>query len=77
MLDYKAYTGAVVWGAKAKDNAPPVRVEDAFPAIISKQEFRRAKKLLGSRAPKRMNPAAPQAPICSADCSGARPAARP
>ena len=56
MLDYEAYTGAVVWGAKAKDNAPPVRVEDAHPAIISKGEFQRVKKLLGSRAPKRMNP---------------------
>ena len=56
MLDNEAYTGAVVWGAKAKDGAPPVRVEDAHPAIISKGEFRRVKKLLGSRAPKRMNP---------------------
>ncbi len=56
MLDNEAYTGAVVWGAKAKDGAPPVRVEDAHPAIISKGEFQRVKKLLGSRAPKRMNP---------------------
>ena len=56
MLDNEAYTGAVVWGTKAKDGAPPVRVEDAHPAIISKQEFQRVKKLLGSRAPKRMNP---------------------
>ena len=56
MLDNEAYTGAVVWGTKAKDGAPPVRVEDAHPAIISKGEFRRVKKLLGSRAPKRMNP---------------------
>ena len=56
MLDNEAYTGAVVWGINAKDKAPPVRVEDAHPAIITKGEFRRAKKLLGSRAPKRMNP---------------------
>ena len=56
MLDNEAYTGAVVWGIKAKDKAPPVRVEDAHPAIISKGEFQRVKKLLGSRAPKRMNP---------------------
>ena len=56
MLDNEAYTGAVVWGTKAKDGAPPVRVEDAHPAIISKGEFQRVKKLLGSRAPKRMNP---------------------
>ena len=56
MLDNEAYTGAVVWGINAKDKAPPVRVEDAHPAIITKGEFHRAKKLLGSRAPKRMNP---------------------
>ncbi len=56
MLDNETYTGAVVWGATAKDGQPPVRVEDAHPAIISKQEFRRVKKLLGSRAPKQANP---------------------
>ena len=46
----------MVWGATAKDGAPPVRVEDAHPAIVSKGEFRRAKKLLGSRAPKKVHP---------------------
>ena len=56
MLANEAYTGALVWGTNAKDGAPPVRVEDAFPAIVTKQEFRRAKKLLGSRAPKRVHP---------------------
>ena len=54
MLANEAYTGAVVCGIKAK--ADPVRVEDAFPAIVSKREFQRAKKLLGSRAPKKVNP---------------------
>ena len=56
MLDNEAYTGTLVWGANAKDGAPPVRVENAFPAIVSKREFRRAKRLLGSRAPKKVNP---------------------
>ena len=56
MLDNEVYTGALVWGTKAKDAAPPVRVEDAFPAIVSKREFRQAKKMLGSRAPQKMNP---------------------
>ncbi len=56
MLANEAYTGALVWGTNAKDGAPPVRVEDAFPAIVTKQEFRRSKKLLGSRAPKRVHP---------------------
>ena len=56
MLSNEAYTGAVVWGIKAKDKAEPVRVENAFPAIVSKREFQRARKLLGSRAPKKVNP---------------------
>ena len=56
MLDNEAYTGAVVWGTNAKDGQPPVRVEDAHPAIISNREYRRVKKLLGSRAPKKVNP---------------------
>ena len=56
MLDNEAYTGAVVWGTTAKDGQPPVRVEDAHPAIVSKREFRKVKKLLGSRAPKQANP---------------------
>ena len=56
MLDNEAYTGAVVWGTTAKDGQPPVRVEDAHPAIISKREYRQVKRLLGSRAPKQANP---------------------
>ncbi len=56
MLDNEAYTGAVVWGISSKDGQPPVRVEDAHPAIISKREFQRVRKLLDSRAPKRANP---------------------
>ena len=52
----EAYTGTLVWGTTAKDGAPPVRVEDAHPAIVSKRDFRRATKLLGSRAPKKVHP---------------------
>ena len=56
MLSHEAYTGTLVWGTRAKDGAPPVRVEDAHPAIVSKRQFRRVNKLLGSRAPKRSHP---------------------
>ncbi len=56
MLDNEAYTGAVVWGTTAKDGQSPVRVEDAHPAIISKREFLVVKRLLASRAPKKVNP---------------------
>ena len=52
----EAYTGTLVWGTRAKDGAPPVRVDDAHPAIVSKREFQRVNKLLGSRAPKKVHP---------------------
>ena len=56
ILTNETYTGILVWGAKAKDGAPPVRVEDAHPAIVSKRDFQKVRKLLASRAPKKMNP---------------------
>ena len=40
----------------AKDKAEPVRVEKAFPAIITKAQFGRVGKLMRSRAPKRSHP---------------------
>ena len=56
ILRNEAYTGTLVWGAEAKDKADPVRVEKAFPAIISKAQFRRVNRKLRSRAPKRSHP---------------------
>ena len=56
ILSNEAYTGTLVWGAKAKDNAEPVRVEKAFPVIITKAQFNRVGKLMRARAPKRSHP---------------------
>ena len=56
ILSNEAYTGTLVWGTEAKDKADPVRVEKAFPAIISKTRFRRVNRKLRSRAPKRSHP---------------------
>ena len=56
ILRNQSYTGTLVWGADAKDKADPVRVEKAFPAIISKTQFRRVNRKLRSRAPKRSHP---------------------
>ena len=56
MLSHEAYTGTLVWGAKAKDNADPVRVEKAFPAIITRAQLQRVGKHLSSRAPKFSHP---------------------
>ncbi len=56
VLGNEAYTGTLVWGENAKDNAPPVRVENAFPAIVTQGEFARVRHLLESRAPKVTHP---------------------
>ncbi len=49
-------TDKLVWGQNAKDNAPPVRVENAHAAIVSGEEFRRIARMMHSRAPKKVNP---------------------
>ena len=56
ILKNEVYTGTLVWGVDAKDNADPVRVEKAFPSIISKTRFKRVNRKLRSRAPKRSHP---------------------
>ena len=56
ILRNEVYTGAKVWDANAKDKAEPVRVDKAFPAIISKTRFRRVNRLVRSRAPKITHP---------------------
>ena len=56
ILTNEAYAGTVVWGANARDGAPPVRVEDAHPAIVSRRESRRIARMMQARAPKKVNP---------------------
>ena len=56
ILENEAYTGTLVWGKNAKDGTQPVRVENAFPAIVTSQEFQRVKRLLKSRSPKIVHP---------------------
>ena len=56
ILENEAYTGTLVWGNNAKDGAQPVRVENAFPAIVTAQELQRVKRLLKSRSPKTVHP---------------------
>ena len=51
-LTNEVYTGTLVWGTTAKDEANPVRVEKAFDAIVSKAHFRRVNSLMRSHAPK-------------------------
>ena len=56
VLINEAYTGTLIWGTNAKDGADPVRVEKAFPAIVSKTQFQRVGKQLRRRAPKVRHP---------------------
>ena len=56
ILVNEAYTGTLIWGQNSRDNAEPVRVEKAFPAIITKAQFSRVGKLMRSRAPKQAHP---------------------
>ena len=56
LLSNEAYTGTLVWGQKAQDGQEPVRVENAFPAIVSPEEFNRVRRLLEARAPKVTHP---------------------
>ena len=56
ILINEAYTGTLVWGINSKHGADPVRVEEAFPSVITRKQFDRVSKLLRSRAPKIVHP---------------------
>ena len=56
ILRNETYTGTLVWGTRAKDKAEPVRVEKAFPAIVSKTQFRKVNRQMRSRAPRKVHP---------------------
>ena len=56
MLRNEVYTGTLLWGVSGKGKAEPVRVENAFPGVISKAQFHRVSRLMRSRAPKKTHP---------------------
>ena len=56
VLTNEAYTGTLLWGVNAKDKGDPVRVEKAFPAIVSMAQFRRVRQRMNSRAPRFSHP---------------------
>ena len=56
ILRNEVYTGALVWGTNGKSKDEPVRVEKAFPSIVSKTRFRLVNRLMRSRAPKVAHP---------------------
>ena len=56
ILSNEAYTGTLVWGTGSRDGAPPMRVGNAFPAIVLKRDFDRVGELMRSRAPRKTHP---------------------
>ena len=61
ILTNEAYSGTLVWGGRhgypaIRSGTPPVRVEDAWPAIIDRDLFDRVQKKMEVRGPKFAHP---------------------
>jgi len=56
ILTNEVYTGTLVWGRNSVRNLQPIRVENAWPAIIDKNTFNQAQNLLKDRAPVSLHP---------------------
>ncbi len=54
MLTNEAYIGTLVWGKRS--NIEPLRIENAWPAIIDREIFMKVQALLKSRAPRIVHP---------------------
>ena len=54
LLTNEAYMGTLVWGKRS--NLAPVRVENAWPAIVDREVFYRVQSLLKARGPKIIHP---------------------
>ena len=59
MLRNEAYTGTAVWGrtSKGEKTQDPVRVEGAWPALVSRELFEDVQQAMRDRAPKVLRPA--------------------
>ncbi|MYC37276.1 MAG: recombinase family protein, partial [Chloroflexi bacterium] len=59
LLTNEAYTGTAVWGVKSKDEkaGEPVRVENAWPALVSRETFDAVQSEMHERAPAKQRPA--------------------
>ncbi len=55
-LANEVYTGTLVWGRTSIRKLTPIRVESAWPAIVSRETFEAAQKALADRAPKVVHP---------------------
>jgi site-specific DNA recombinase len=50
ILTNESYTGTMVWGKQSKKELPPIRVENALPALIDKELFGQIQSHLKSRS---------------------------
>ena len=51
ILTNEVYTGTLLWGTSANSKIDPVRVEKAFPAIVSEAQFLRVRRQMSPGAP--------------------------
>ena len=56
ILTNEAYTGTAVWGRDSRRDLPPVRVENAWPAIVTRSSFDQVQSLLRARSPSILHP---------------------
>ena len=56
MIGNEVYAGVIAWGHNSKRNLPVVRVDNACPAIVSREVFQQAEKPLGERSFDRVPP---------------------
>lgn len=55
-LRNEVHTGTLVWGCTSVRNLPPIRVENAWPAVVDKDTFEAAQKRLADRGPRVIHP---------------------
>lgn len=56
VLTSEAYIGTLVWGQSSKRNLDPIRVDNAWSAIIDKETFYQVQNMLKARAPSKIHP---------------------
>jgi len=56
ILTNEVYTGTLVWGRQSVRGLAPIRVENAWQAIVSREAFDNVQSLLKSRAPSYLHP---------------------
>jgi site-specific DNA recombinase len=56
ILSNEIYTGTMIWGQHSRRGLPPVRADNACPAIVDPETFRRVQDLLRARSFARVHP---------------------